>query len=309
MILITGAAIITVSHTVSKDIITEQVRRHLETTARSRAQHVETFLDKEKKLVMQLAESEVVRRLLPANKTDVDYNNRLNTVIRRLENSAAANSEIHDIMVLDTNGRVVASNIEERIGQDRSVDPHFITVKKEICSKDFHLSKVDEGKVLFAVSAPIIDRETDDPAGILVIRFGLDYLNIITKDRTGLGKTGEVYLINRDYYMITPSRFVDDAILKQKVNTQESREWPELSGEEEKTEREEIDIYEDYSGKKVFGTHYITPAIIQAHFSSRSVIPAQAGIQYFQELFWIPALRYATAGMTYLIAGVIKSQG
>ena len=35
------------------------------------------------------------------------------------------------------------------------------------------------------------------------------------------------------------------------------------------------------------------------------VIPAKAGIQCFQLLFWIPALRYAPAGMTYLFDGLI----
>jgi len=33
------------------------------------------------------------------------------------------------------------------------------------------------------------------------------------------------------------------------------------------------------------------------------VIPAKAEIQHFQELFRIPALRFAAAGMTYLVAG------
>ncbi|MBW2650868.1 MAG: PAS domain S-box protein, partial [Deltaproteobacteria bacterium] len=252
-VLITGAAIIAVSHTVSKDIITEQVLRHLETTAQSRAQHVETFLGKKKRLVMQLSASEVIKKLLSSSETDVAYNENLNTVIRRLKNTAAVNPEFFDIMVLDTNGRVVASNIEERIGQDRSVDPHFITGKKEICAKDFHLSKTGEGKALLAISVPITDGNTDDPAGILVIRFDLDYLNGMMEDRTGLGETGEVYLINRDGYMITPSRFMDDSILKQRVDTQKSREWLYNDNHAEKTI---MHVYEDYHGRRVLGIHH-----------------------------------------------------
>ena len=37
------------------------------------------------------------------------------------------------------------------------------------------------------------------------------------------------------------------------------------------------------------------------------VIPAKAGIQYLQGLFWIPALRSAAAGMTSLVAGLITT--
>ena len=49
----------------------------------------------------------------------------------------------------------------------------------------------------------------------------------------------------------------------------------------------------------------IKPAIKHTNFSLHFVISVQAGIQYYQQLFWIPALRYAAAGMTYLIAGLI----
>ena len=35
------------------------------------------------------------------------------------------------------------------------------------------------------------------------------------------------------------------------------------------------------------------------------VIPAKAGIQYLQARIWIPALRYAAAGMTNLLARLI----
>jgi len=37
------------------------------------------------------------------------------------------------------------------------------------------------------------------------------------------------------------------------------------------------------------------------------VIPAKAGIQYLQARIWIPAIRYATAGMTNLLAGLIMT--
>jgi len=63
----------------------------------------------------------------------------------------------------------------------------------------------------------------------------------------------------------------------------------------------------DKSAKEDLGVYAggIKPAIKHTNFSLHFVIPAQAGIHYHQQLFWIPALRYAAAGMTYLIAGLI----
>ena len=42
-------------------------------------------------------------------------------------------------------------------------------------------------------------------------------------NRKGMGQTGEVYVVDKDGYMITESRFIDDAILKQKVDTEPIR--------------------------------------------------------------------------------------
>jgi len=39
--------------------------------------------------------------------------------------------------------------------------------------------------------------------------------------------------------------------------------------------------------------------------SPHLVIPAKAGIHYLQVRIWIPALRYAAAGITNLLVGLI----
>ena len=302
MILVIGTAIITASYTVSKNMITRQIHRHLETTAQSRTQHIETFIDKEKGLVMQLSASEVIKKLLSSNETNVDYNDRLNTVIRRLKNTAVINTEIHDIMVLDTKGRVVASNIEEKLGLDRSDDPYFINGKEKIYIKDVYFSRFGERKVSLAVSAPIAGNETARLAGILVIRFGMDYLYKITRDRTGLGKTGEVYLINRNSYIITPSRFADDPILKQKVDTQESREWLRTSGEENRAENQELHIYEDYRGNMVLGTHYKiagTNWCLLAEIDEKEALAPV--VRMIRIMFWIMAALLAAGVIITLI--------
>jgi signal transduction histidine kinase len=254
-VLITGITAITVSQTISKDMLRRKISNHLETTAESRARLVKAFLDKEKKLVLQMSESEVIKRLLRSSKTDVDYENRLNVVIKRLKNTASINKEIYDIMVLDTNGRVVASNIRERIGLDRSDALYFNIGERGFYIKDVYFSRFFKGEVSLAISARTSKNGVNDVTGVLVFRFKLDYLNNIIKNKKGLGKTGEAYIINREGYMITPSRFVADAVLKQKVDSPKLREWLELS-EGEKAERKETNIYKNYIGRMVLGAHH-----------------------------------------------------
>ncbi|MBA7666885.1 Sensor histidine kinase RcsC [subsurface metagenome] len=254
LILISGVAVITVSYIISKNIVASQTYTALETIAQSKAHHIETFLDDKKNLTLQLSKSVVIEKLLISNKTDEDYNNRLNDVIRRLKNSADISEEIHEFFVLDLTGMTIASNIEEAAGLDRSGDPYFTGGKEVVYLKDPHFSGFLEGQPSIAISAPVFEDVTNELIGVVVIRMRMDLLNDIAMDRTGLGETGEIYLINRDNFMITPSRFVDDAFLGKKIDTLESTKWLELT-EEEKTEREEVAVYEGYYGKMVIGTH------------------------------------------------------
>ncbi len=78
----------------------------------------------------------------------------------------------------------------------------------------------------------------------------MDGLNEITIDRTGLGETGEIYLVNKDGYMITPSRFVDDAVFKQKVDL-------EHIGAHE--HRDEAVMSKNYLGTDVLRVHRFIP--------------------------------------------------
>jgi len=255
LILISGVAVITISYIISKNIVVSQTYTALETIAQSKAHHIATFLDDKKSLILQLSKSVVIEKLLISNKVNEDYNSRLNDVIRELKNSADVNEEIHEIFVLDLTGVTIASNIEEAIGLDRSGESYFISGKEGFYLKDLHYSGFLKGQPSIAISAPVLEDVTNNLIGVMVFRMRMDFLNDIVTDRTGLGETGEMYLINKDNFMITPPRFVSDAFLGKKADTPESTKWLELS-EEEQVEREEAAVYESYYGKMVIGTHY-----------------------------------------------------
>jgi len=255
LILISGVVTIAGGYIISRTIVTSQTYTTLETIAQSKAHHIETFLDDKKDLTLQLSKSVVIEKLLIANKADEDYNNRLHDVIRRLKSSADISEEIHEFFVLDLTGMTIASNIEGAVGLDRSGDPYFTGGKEGVYLKDPHFSGFLEGQPSVAMSAPVFEDVTNDLIGVVVLRMRMDFLNEITMDRTGLGETGEVYLINKDNFMITPSRFVDDAFLGKKIDMPESTKWLELS-QEEHIELGEVAVYQGYYGKMVIGAHH-----------------------------------------------------
>lgn len=253
-LLISGFVIILVSQTVSKNIVEQEIYDNLESVAKSRAAHIGTFLELKRKRVDQLSQSVVIEDLLLTTKNDADYAKTFNAVTKRLKNTAEAEEHTYGVFVINKEGIIVASSEEIDIGTDKSGDPYFLGAKQGTFVKDAYVSQDRKIKTL-AFSAPVLDEDDNNAfLGVVVMRYSMEGLDKITTDRTGLGETGEIYLINKEGYMITPSRFVNDTFLKQKVDTSESRECHELSEEEE--EREEIDVYENYMGKMVLGTHY-----------------------------------------------------
>jgi len=249
LVLITGMATTMVNKMFLEDVVERDICNHLLTSAESRANHAETFLNSEEEAIKQLSESIVIEQLLLADRDDPDYSSKYANVIRRLKNTAAVNEYTYGVFVLDKNGTIVASNEEIDIGKDKSNDPYFTNGKEGAFIKDTYVS--DDRKIdTITFSAPVFDEEDAVLLGVVAMRVSTGGLNKIVTYRTGLGETGEIFLVNNAGYMITPSRFLDDTFLKQKVETFCSGSEPEdvryLDGYEN-----EVIICKSYTGVEV----------------------------------------------------------
>jgi len=193
-----------------------------------------------------MASSFVIKNFLTTGKEDSDYAAKYEVATARLSSMLRTARTFNKLSVLDENGIVVASTEEDFVGSDKSAAPSFLERRKGTYIKSVHACKLT-GELAMSIATPMVDN--NELLGIMVAGMSLTELDEITTDRTGLGETGEIYLLNKDGYVITPSRFIDDTFLKQEVDTPESRECWELSGEEEEIERE-VDIYESYRGKR-----------------------------------------------------------
>ncbi|MCF6155689.1 MAG: hypothetical protein E3K36_10635 [Candidatus Brocadia sp.] len=67
-------------------------------------------------------------------------------------------------------------------------------------------------------------QENNEMLGWLALQFPINKINAILSDHEGLGRTGEVYLVNKNKLMLTDSRFIEDStILKLKIDTEAIR--------------------------------------------------------------------------------------
>ena len=259
LVMVVGTVIIMVNHIATRNMAEDGVYDYLSAVAGSRASHIETYLNGKKEAIKQLSESIVIEQLLLADRDDPDYSKVYDRVKRRLNYTAAVNEYTYGVFVLDKNGTIVASSEEIDIGKDKSNDPYFIGGRKGAFVKDAYVSeyrKIDS----IAFSAPVFDEEGTVFLGVVAMRISIGELSETTTDRTGIGETGEIYLVNKDGYMITLSRFLNDTFLKQKVDTENTRNcFENVKRFGEQKYEHEAELFKNYLGADVLGVHVHIP--------------------------------------------------
>jgi len=241
LILVTGIVAITSSYIVSKQMIETEIYHHLESIAISRAHHIESLLYEEAELVKIFAVDTIF--------IDALSTQNITPAAQKIKTLINLHDYIYQISVLDKQGHVLVSNHSE-------IDPigHaeiFAQGKEGVYIRDISISTMTGTKVI-SISAPILIK--GEFSGILIVNIAFEeelYEIILHR----YGKTGEIYLINKEGYMITPSRFMDDTFLQMKVDSLKSRECLELSEQEDKVKQAKIESYEDYRGELVIGTY------------------------------------------------------
>jgi len=97
------------------------------------------------------------------------------------------------------------------------------------------------------VGAPLLD-EDGSPIAVLAIQLSTKHINKTLADRTGMGETGEAYLVGPDLLMRTDSRFEESSsILKTKVDTVAVRKALD--------DQEGTEIITDYRGEPVLSSY------------------------------------------------------
>jgi PAS domain S-box-containing protein len=242
---------------IARKTLEERIYAHLETAAQSRVRHIEIYLKENKEKVEIIADSAVLANALQASKNKEPYSKEESIKEANLELQKVVGTEgdFYEIFVLNLDGKIVASTEERNIGLDRSSDAYFLGSREGVYIKDAYHSTTTNTRTI-AISAPILDDHTKECLGVLVALLDLTSLDQVACDRTGLGKTGEIFIVNKDGYMITPSRFKKDTFLKLKVDTENTRACLEDFKKFGSKPHQYVPFtYTNYRGVKVLGIH------------------------------------------------------
>lgn len=179
-----------------------------------------------------------------------------------IENKLPLNADIKIIHVLDSNGCVIASTNTIETGMDYSQETFFIKGKEATTTNDIYAGHGTPPEL--AISTPVL--HGGKPVGVIVNFVTITKINEIlsgeylqkhglpTRQETEIWKSMDVYLVNSNRHMITASRFVKNALLKQSVDT--------LPVETALTFHKEMTgFYKDYRGIETLGASMFIPSL------------------------------------------------
>jgi PAS domain S-box-containing protein len=114
--------------------------------------------------------------------------------------------EFHAVSVLSAEGgRIVFSTDTASIGQYRVLDSGFVEGMKGVSVQRVHPSPITLDPTM-SISSPLKDGN-GAVFGVVDVQINLDFMDRIIQDRTGLGRTGEAYLVDRYNTFVSAARF------------------------------------------------------------------------------------------------------
>jgi len=211
-------------HTIATQALTQQTLNHLESVASIQHARTHDIIDKYLERLLLITSNTQLRintynYIEEGNDADQDKMNKI------LLDTRDALTGLKTIDVLNLDGDVIASTDEVKIDTNHVNDECFVRGLKEHSADMLFLDENRNLKVHF--SGPMY--QEGELIGVIVIDATTRSLMSMVEDYSGLGKTGETLLAERDEngdaLFITPLRFDADAALTRSVS-KESLELP-----------------------------------------------------------------------------------
>jgi PAS domain S-box-containing protein len=249
-----------------------QTFKLIDTASVTKTQHIQTYLNSQKEIIGMLGSSTVFRDFLQEASTSASYSLQKQRVKDRLVRTISTDKTMNELFILNTSGKVVVSTDENHEGADKTKDPYFTKGKTQTYIKDVYISQTT-GTFAWAVSTPITDEKSGELQGVVVARLSVDPLFQIVQNASLLGESAEIFLVNSEHYLVTPSLFLgSDMILKKKIETQNIKNCFDPSYTESVRTMNDystyhnsgghkggVNVYRDYRNIPIVGTHAYIP--------------------------------------------------
>ena len=155
--------------------------------------------------------------------------------------------EFEGVKMIGVNGKVFFS-----LGGIADEDFHENPVFQKGLKESFiEFELTETGKKMIVVSPVFADnsKKGDEPIGVIILKTRTTAMDNILLERSGLGDTGEVYIVDDKFLMLSESRFLENVEMQQEVDT--------LSVQKCFNEGEDhLGVYTDYRNVPIYGSSY-----------------------------------------------------
>jgi len=229
--------------------IVNQVKAHLESVAILKEQELQNWVEDLKHMMTWLAASPQVSNnaaiLATYTASDPQYSAAHDSLVAEFRRIAVL-EEVSPVFLLDrTSGQVIASSDSAWEGKLREDRRYFLEGKSRIYVSDIYHS-LSLGQPVMAISTPVKDG-AGQLLGVLAAHANLERLSELMLERSGLGETGETFLVNKSNLLITNTVFAPDGALKKWIFG-EGAKWA-LEG------KSGVGLFIDYRGEPVIGAY------------------------------------------------------
>jgi methyl-accepting chemotaxis protein len=180
--------------------------------------------------------------------TQETYRRAYTSALEIMQSFVIAFERIDSAVLIDKNGIVMVSTSPEIYAEGVSASEiSDINFQGGLISTQISDILSDgSGNYFLIIATPVFDARRSIQ-GVIALRLNLDIVNQTTGDRSGLGESGESYIINiQDLLMRTTSRFNANSIMQQAIRT--------FPAEQVRSGVQMGDgIYQDYRGHEVLG--------------------------------------------------------
>jgi uncharacterized membrane-anchored protein YhcB (DUF1043 family) len=229
----------------------KQFLKSFEWVALSKAQSIKRYLVGEMIRADDFSADVSLQQLLAkytvAQISDVELSQKLTELLQTKAKTLADSDDIYETLVLDAKGKVLGSTHPE-LAQSHQFSADFINraLKKNAVGDVY--KHPSTGEVGFLVASPVqLGSASELGIAIIVNRISTKDLDIIaSRGVEEFGKSGEFYLVNKDGYRITKSRFNQKGSLEEQINTEIVRAFRDK-------EQSYSGSYQDYRDIKVIG--------------------------------------------------------
>ena len=178
------------------------------------------------------------------------------------------------------------------------------TKSKNTVFLDFKNDPFNQNNASYYLSTPVLNSNKKNIGyiSLLVSTKAINNIMLVNSTETGLGETGESYLVGHDFYMRSDSRFIPNSLMKQAVKTTAStKALKRNQGTEIINDYRNIPVLSSYSMLSVHGINWVIIAEIDL---KEAMIPVE---NIRNDILLLSAIVILfILGITYIIARTIS---